>query len=534
MSSGVKATFRLLAQTQNRAAEDLLLVALDGPDPDLRDEAIRALLARRTPEANAAIFQRLPQMDPRARAVVSERSDRLAKLAGEALVQPDPQTVETACRMIVEYRLYEAADALVAALGEGTNPFAPAIARAILDLTEAFYADLSDPAVKRKGLENVRLRLTTCLEDGTRKFFKHQQPEVVEAFLVLAKQQNAVLRNLLSRREEATFAPLFDTLTHSERGGVLRLLLSFLDDPQMPLAVVEAICQRSDRRFVEYLFRFIGDGPSKNVAESLRRFEKIVWAKPGHPLLAELDEPCQRGAVELLLLSGMKRPALQQAIHHILQNGNAGGRRAAARALASFDDAESNVLCIKALNDPDPEVRAEVLRQIRSRNVPNAMLLLIRMVDSPEPAIKEALRDAMPEFTLQQFLANFDSLEEELRETAARLVTKVDPEAVSLLRQELRHRSPVRRRRAVLAAEAMGVVAEIESQVVELLTDTDHMVRVAAAQALAGCQSVPSWDALRDAMFDRSVIVQEAAEQSLERICQSLQIVNPNLQESLA
>jgi HEAT repeat protein len=48
------------------------------------------------------------------------------------------------------------------------------------------------------------------------------------------------------------------------------------------------------------------------------------------------------------------------------------------------------------------------------------------------------------------------------------------------------------------------------------------MVRIAAADTLAECDTLPSWEALRDAMLDRSVAVQETAEKSLERICQSL------------
>lgn len=534
MSNGAKATFRFLAQTQNRAAEDLLLAALDGPDPELRDEAIRALLGRRTPTADAVIFERLPQMDPRTRAIVSQRTDRLVRLAGEALAQSDPKTVEAACRTIIEYRLYDAIDALMASLGEGGHPSAPLIAGTILELTEAFYAELSDPSADRKGQDTTRLRLTGCLEEATRKFHKHQRPEVVEAFLVVAKQQNAVLRNLLGRREEATFKPLFEALTQSQRGGVLRLLLSFLDDPQMPRAVVDALCQRCDRRFMENLFRFVGDSPSKNAAESLRRFERIAWAKPGHPLWAELDDAGQRAAVEFLGYTAIKPPVLRELVHHLLQAGNAGGRRAAARALAAFTDADSSLLCVKALGDADPQVRAEALLQLRPRDIPGAILMLIRMVDSPEIEVREALREAMPEFTLQKFLSTFDTLEDNLRQTAAQLVTKVDPEAVFLLRHELRHRSPVRRRRAVLAAGAMGVVAEIEPLIVELLADDDHMVRLAAAQSLASCRSVPTWEALRDALFDRSVIVQEAAEQSLERISHTLLSVNPQPQESLA
>jgi HEAT repeat protein len=69
----------------------------------------------------------------------------------------------------------------------------------------------------------------------------------------------------------------------------------------------------------------------------------------------------------------------------------------------------------------------------------------------------------------------------------------------------------------------MGLVSEVEQEIIKLLSDDDHMVRTAAAKALADCKSVPSWEALRDAMLDRSFVVQEAAVRSLELISRSLQ-----------
>ena len=68
----------------------------------------------------------------------------------------------------------------------------------------------------------------------------------------------------------------------------------------------------------------------------------------------------------------------------------------------------------------------------------------------------------------------------------------------------------------------MGMVSQLEKRIIELLSDEDHIVRVAAATALADCKSVPSWEALRDALLDRSYVVKEAAEGSLQRISEAL------------
>jgi HEAT repeat protein len=182
-------------------------------------------------------------------------------------------------------------------------------------------------------------------------------------------------------------------------------------------------------------------------------------------------------------------------------------------------------LVLRHLNDPDAEVRAHLLVQLRPRKAPGALAKLIAMADSPEPVVREALRRALPEFTVGNFLANFDEMDDAARSTAGLLVRKIDCGIADRLRAEMQVLSPVRRRRAVLAAQAMGAVGDVEDAIAQLLSDEDHMVRIAAASALGEGKSVVSWEALRDALLDRSYLVKEAAEKSLEAISAALRHV---------
>jgi HEAT repeat protein len=220
----------------------------------------------------------------------------------------------------------------------------------------------------------------------------------------------------------------------------------------------------------------------------------------------------------------MARQRVFEAIEYLLLRGKPAGRREAAKALAQFEHPEAAALMIKALNDEDAEVRAQLLLQLRPRNIPAAVVLLVRMADSPDPAVRQALRAALPEFTLRRLLANFDVLDEDVRITAGTLVRKIDADASEELVKEFGSPLRVRRHRAVLVAEAMGVVHELEKSIVKLLSDNDQMVRLATARVLSDCKSRPTWEALRDAMFDRSFAVREAAEQSLLRILQTLAV----------
>lgn len=523
MSTGLPATFQFLTATENEAALDILIAGIDSTHQPTRDRSLRAIMERLEPRGHEEVFRRLPKLDEHSRSIVSARPDRLVKVVTPALQEHDPKACKKACEAIVAFRLCDALPALLSVMSEAGHPNADRAVDTVLKLTQEFYGELSGPDDnQRKDIQNIRARITASLEDATRKYGQHQRDEIVEAFLLVAKQQNATLRNMLQRSEESSHEVIVRLLLNSQRGGVVRLLLGFLDDPQAPLVIFKVLAERKDIKFVEHFLRTVGSKPTRAVTQSLGRLEKIAWLTPGSDLLDKLDDEYHEVVVQVALASGLKHDERFQILAHMLTHGKAPGRRAAAEALQNFKGAEADSLVIKSLNDEDPYVRAHLIRQLRPRQIPNALLFLIRMVGTTHEALREALRESMPEFSFRNFLKNLDAMEEELRPMTGHLVRQIDPGCAANVKAEMESLSPVRRRRAVNAAGAMGIVPEIENEAIKLLSDDDHTVRVAAAKALSECKSMPSWEALRDSLLDKSFLVQEAAVQSLERISTSL------------
>jgi HEAT repeat protein len=523
MIDSFRATFRYLLKTENEAAVDVLIAALESPHLASRREALRALLLRRSSAGQIAVLRRLAALKDDVKAMVQEQPELLVPVVAKGIRESAPADVAVACEVAISVRLYEAVPQMVAAMVKPGYPHAAAVAGTVLRLMESLYGEFADDDSSRRAyLEKMRQHVTASLEDAVRKFDQHRQKEVVEAMLLLVKQSNVTFQQMLSRPNESCHEAIREVLLASPQGGVIRLLLGLLEEPQSPRAALTVIGQRCDNRFLEHLLRKIGPRPSKTVSETLARIDAIAWAQPDHPALAELSEDAQQNAVQMFMASGMPKQKVFEVIEYLLLNGKEAGRREAAKALAQFDQPEAAALVVKAINDTDPGVRAHLLVQMRPRNIPGAIKFLIRMTDSPHPQVREALRIALPEFTVRRFLATFKAMSEEDRRAAGDLVKKIDANAVPELTKELTARSPVRRRRAVLVAKATGLIQELEQLIVNLLADEDHPVRVAAAQVLADCKSQPTWQALHDAMFDRSFQVREAAEQSLMRITSSL------------
>ncbi len=557
MLKGLEATFEYLARTDNPAAVELLESALDCPYGLVRELALTALLAKPNRAIHRRLFDRLEKFDSACKAILAKRSDRLVGLLSEIFAQVARQTTQAppssasqtkpqqqshpqphtnsllsdkkvhqdflrACKVAQEFSLYETLPSLIQAVEGMAGGLAAVGDGTVLELAKAFYTQLGAAQPTEKDLKTLRTQLTLALQAAASAYSRHHRKKLLEAFLILAKPQDVVLRRILHDPRDPAHEELVRLLTESTEGGVIRLLLGFLEDPQAPQAVLEVFGQRTDARFVQIWAQQAGYPPPEAWKQTLGRIRRMAWAQAAHPLWAQLDGPAQAGCIGLMLASKIDRNRVLEMLDYLLQHGQPEARRTAAAALAELPGAKADMLVVRLLQDADPYVQAEAIRQLRRRNLPDALSMLVNLVDCPDPVIRQALHEALPEFTCKNFLRTFDQLPEEFQQTAGYLVRKIDFDVPAVLVAEMESQSPLRRRRAVEAASAMGAVPELEAQIVLLLQDEDHRVRIAAARALADSRSQPTWQALRDALFDRSLVVRDEAEKSLRKISASL------------
>ncbi|MBI3465306.1 MAG: HEAT repeat domain-containing protein [Planctomycetes bacterium] len=518
MNPALEKTFEVLQSTANEAAVGVLIPALDSPLQEIRDGALRALLVRRSVTGLREVLNRWHTLDRRVKAIVSEYPGKMAQALRDALLTEDQQTCTNACQAVLWVREYHLMPALITAMEAEGNPHSDLAARTLLDLCQLLYEELAAPRDyrNRRDPQLVRQHVITSLEESVTRYSKHRRKEVIEALALLVGRDNPTLNSILLNPHHGSYLAVVDVLSRSQRGGVIRLLLSFLDDPHSPSAAMTVLAHRSDRRFLEHLLRKIGESPSDTARHNLKRIEIIPWARQDAPLLDGLDDAAQHSAVQLVMASGMKRLDAFLLIEHLLRHGKAGGRRAACEALAQFAGADANALALGALNDPDPYVQAHAVRQLRPRGIPGVLPKLIEMIDSPHEPVRDAVRESLSEFNFRRYIGAFDMLDDDARISTGRLVRRLDPQAIPLLLEELH--SPVRGRRlrGLNVAAVIGAVPDIEDVLILLLSDEDHVIRTAAAQTLSQGESFVSQVALeKAAVDDRSVAVKQAAQQSL-------------------
>lgn len=293
VSDGLATTFEVLTKTDNEAAVRVLIPALDSPYESIREGALTAILTRRSPAGGRELLSRLHTMPERWKEIIRRQHGRMTQAIRDALLGADRQMCLNACRAAVCFREYDLVPTLLNILEDRTAERAEIAAETMLELVGQLYEELAGPRdySDYRDPQLVRRHVLVSLEPSVSRFARHERREVIEAFLLVTRRDNVTLKRILQDPHHATFLVMVDVLTHSTHGGVMRLLLSLLDDPHVPSAALSVIGNRSDLKFVDYLLRKIGREPSLPVRQNLKRITSIAWLRWGDPIWTSSTTP---------------------------------------------------------------------------------------------------------------------------------------------------------------------------------------------------------------------------------------------------
>jgi HEAT repeat protein len=219
--------------------------------------------------------------------------------------------------------------------------------------------------------------------------------------------------------------------------------------------------------------------------------------------------------VELATASSISEQSLFAMLSLLMKSGLADGRRASCAALAKFRSKEADAQVRSALDDPDAGVQAAAVRQLRQRRMPNALSLLVSLLDSRSVEVRDAARTSLTEFNFARYRTMFDLLDDRAVRSTGLLVHKVDQAVREGLLRELASPSMAAKLRGIEMALAMNATEDVSDQLIELTRSDSVTVRKEAVAALGFCTGPRVSSALRLAAEDVSVSVREAAKVSM-------------------
>lgn len=512
-------TFHWLATTGNRAAVELLLRALKSPHLALRQAAVVALMRRPDEEAHQAVLTQINPAEETWGESFAVLPTPFLDYLRQVLVRGPVDLRATVCQFIAATGQFDFIPLLAHLLENRELQPREVVASTLQELCRKLGVGLQEGTSSGEGAQVARVaeQVRRALAVATGRFSKHHSREVVEGLIVLAGGNSRLLLDVFRSALHPARQVLVEILSHDTTRPTLRVLCDFLRHADTPDDVLRIIGQRGDLPFLKELLRTVGAQPGPIVRRQLKALRRLRCLEHLDTVLAALEESEQEALAALAVHSGLPRSEGFKIVEKLLTEGLPAGRRAAAEALNEFQGAQANALALRAMSDPDPLVQAAILPQLRRRGVVGALPHIIRLLESPHPAVRKAARRSLREFSFARFLQVWDLLPPHVRQNTGMLVKRVDGRTAMLLRAELVSPFRLRRLRALSVAQELELVPRLESAIIPLLQDEDHAVRAEAAAALAQSDSVVSYQALVEALHDPNAVVRAVAARSLEQ-----------------
>lgn len=520
---GLQQTIEVLAKSRNEAAAPTLLAAIGSKDAAVFDGVVAALVARRSKAGHLAVLQKWPQLSLPQKQLVQRARSRFGAALRDALLADDDQLFAAARDVVEASGDFDLTPTLIMVAEQPHGVRAQAAMELAMRLVHQLGAGIATAREKQnkpeiQDLETMRRCVLESLERSVERYRQHQRSELIEAFVVLAGPHSGTLKAIMEAPHHPCFQSVVHTLTVSEQTEVLELLTTFLTSKDAPTVVRNVLSKRTDKPFVDALLATPLDPNSGLLRKNLARIKSFACLEPACVAEGRLADAQQPAAMQWLAASAAPDDAKLDFAEALLSGGSLAGRVAACVAIQAIPGQRSNDLVLTALRDEAGEVQAAAVRQLRERHIPGTMATLIELVDSPHEIVRIAARESLSEVSIENFLARYETLDDDTRRTSGALVARVDQQTVPRLKAELASLIRRHRLRAIEVAEAMGVVPQIADALVERLEDEDHMVRAAAAESLQHCTAFDVRDALLAAMSDRSFAVQSAARASLRQL----------------
>lgn len=520
MTHGIELTFQHLGKTRNTAATGLLIAALDSPVSDIHDAAIEALLRRRDAAGQRALFQRWTTLSQRNKDKIAGHIDALDVALREALNASEETEFQTACEAIIRCREYETVPLLLRMATETGNPRRETATHTLVQLVGLLRQEL-DRTDKRSGRhspEFIRAHTIEALEGAVRQYRDHENHQVLEAFLILISRENPLFRELMQSPDLPTHLAIVEILRHSTHPAVVGLILSCLEDASPMAPLLHLIGVRYDGAFLSQWFRKLPNHIPGPVKQNLRKLHRLAWAEENRKVLTKLSGPQQGVALRILAQTSVSDPVRYETLKLIATEGQPEGRLEAIQQFVTYTDANTTALVLHATDDDYASIRASALRQVRARQIPGAIKLLLEHLEGESPLVQEAVRESLADFNFPAYLAAFDKMNEPTRVKTGGLVAKVDVRTPQYLEEELRGEATFRQLRACSIIRLLHLEPMLEGVLHDLLVEGDQAVRVEAAEMLSRCPTEATRQALREAVLDRNVRVREMAEESLRRV----------------
>lgn len=523
MSESYEKTMQLLAKSKNRAAQRLVESALRSSHDGVRRLASREVITSPNPRSLVELIRQFDKLEPETLEMLAQHTEKLVGPIRSAILSSDEKLHRNGYRAILFLNVVEVLPDLLSILSERQNriPASSPLPDTILATTK-FLIEMLVSRQRRQYLSTVILpEIVRILAEALKQFRRNDSPVLLQVFLELYP--------FICDRHEF-FKEVFFTRAHPASLAISRLLLQtperfaadfvwfVLNEPEIPPIALQMIAKRDDIPFLQHLFEPMQDELPEQVEEYFSQIEHLDWLGHIRTILDQLEGPYQPGLVQLLAHMRLTDGIRISLFNLVLQHGKPQGRQKVFDCLAAMHGERVEEMILQACEDRDPDIQAAALTQIKTRNMPQATLQLLHHVDSPHEVVRKTVQGLLSEFRIHRLLGSFDQFTDEQRRYMAKLIRKLDPQFVPILKETLLSGTPIQKAKGILCIEYAKAVPLLEDVLCStLLFEENATLRRQAARLLAEGRRDISRNTLVQA-FHRDPVadVRNAAKTSLE------------------
>jgi HEAT repeat protein len=516
---GFPLSMHCLARWPNQTATEVLLMAIRGPSRGVRQGALQALGRRSDRESQLQFVRLFEQLDPCDLAALPHLPLNFRRTLLEILQAQNVRDCELATRVLLHYGAYEELPTLVNAAAVPGHPWGDGLAAACFQLASRLQADVARYQEHPMGRDPSFARHwgAGALASAVDRFGDHRRVELVEAFLLLVRPDNPILRRLLDDTSHPCHQPLLTALKESHSSGAIGLMAALFEDPAAPLELVELAASRSDAAFRKAFLAALGWPLSPRALAGVRRVRRLHWLHEPDPTWLHLTETEQAAAIELATASRLTRREKLAIVDFLFASGAPLARQAACACLGRIESPDAMLRLEQALDDRDPLVVATAAKILRRTGNTRAVPQLAALLDHQHHEVRTSAQLALCDFTFVKYLADFDTFEPSLQDELGRIVSRSDPQAVEQLRGELSGATIPRKLRALHMTRSMRQVDAVLGDVLRLADHKDLEVRCEVLDTLVHSLSQEAREVIVTATGDPNPIVRKRAIEALKQ-----------------
>ena len=221
---------------------------------------------------------------------------------------------------------------------------------------------------------------------------------------MLADDDNEMVRRVLEDQNHSCHAPMIDAIYTQQNERFTRWIFAALQWRHPPQAILHIVAQRRDSWFISQLLGQIALLADPAVNHSIRLIREIAWLDPEILNLSKLTPDQQSAVVIFAVNSGIPLSQKLATLAIVFHEGTPTARQTAAAALLPLMGTGANNLVMACLHDQDALVQLAAIQQIRLRNIPNALSILVAKLDHEDSRIRLAAQALLAdEYTFEKY-----------------------------------------------------------------------------------------------------------------------------------